>query len=96
MESEWVDQVFFCGGCNLLTMVGIAGNIFSVATLYPSKYSRTKGLFYRYLYLTTYHLTCTQPAPAGTSPRSPWRTCCSSPSTWSTGDWQPLLSSSAV
>ena len=53
MESEWVDQVFFCGGCNLLTLVGIAGNIFSVATLYPSKYSRTKGLFYRYLYLTT-------------------------------------------
>ena len=58
MESEWVDQVFFCGGCNLLTLVGIAGNIFSVATLYPSKYSRTKGLFYRYLYLTP-----TSPAP---------------------------------
>ena len=47
MESEWVDQVFFCGGCNLLTLVGITGNIFSVASLYPSKYSRTKGLFYR-------------------------------------------------
>ena len=61
MESEWVDQVFFCGGCNLLTLVGIAGNIFSVATLYPSKYSRTKGLFYRYLYPTTtphLHPTC--------------------------------------
>ena len=39
----------------------------------------------RFLYLTT-----TSPAAAGTSPRSPWRTSCSSPSTSSTGDWQLL------
>ena len=47
--SDVVDQLIFCGGCNVVSVVGIVGNSFSLLVMYPRKYSETKGLFYGYL-----------------------------------------------
>ena len=47
--SDIVDQLIFCGGCNVVSVVGIVGNSFSLLVMYPRKYSETKGLFYGYL-----------------------------------------------
>ena len=48
-EWKWVDKLYYCSGCNIISIFGIVGNIFSIIILYPSKYSKTKGLFYGYL-----------------------------------------------
>ena len=38
-----VDQLLFCGGCNVVSVLGILGNSFSLLVLYPRKYEQTKA-----------------------------------------------------
>ena len=51
---EWINQFYYCGVCNIVSIIGIFGNIFSIIILYPAKYSETKGLFYGYLTALAY------------------------------------------
>ena len=49
MKISNVDKKYYCGPCNVVSVIGIIGNVLSIIILYPSKYHRTKALFYGYL-----------------------------------------------
>ena len=49
MKISKIDEKYYCGPCNVITFFGIIGNVLSIILLYPSKYHKTKALFYGYL-----------------------------------------------
>ena len=49
MERTVIDEIYYCGACNVISVFGIIGNVFSIIILYPSKYNKTQALFNGYL-----------------------------------------------